>query len=219
MKEQHHRSSLEWTETAGTSEETQRFNPERLRRGRKSLQKAAVVFFTAVPALAALIMILQPSALADKIKLGNKIPPLNLKDWEGKTYTLKDFKEPVLAIWYEGRNSMEQNRWLKEELKEMFDKNIIPREKFRSVGIANFQETAIPNFLIARHIRSETKKTGALILCDRDGRMQKEWGFRNGRSNIYILDKDRRLRWRTSGPLNKRRGRQLIRLIQRLTSE
>lgn len=161
----------------------------------------------------------EPLARADKVKLGKKVPPLELKDWSGKTYTLKSFKEPILAIWYEGKNSKEQNRWLKKKLKKMFDKKIIPRKKFRSVGIANFQETAIPNFLIARHIKNETKETGAIILCDREGDMMKKWGFRNGRSNIYLLDKNRRLRWRTSGALTKKRGNQLIRLIMRLTKD
>lgn len=161
----------------------------------------------------------EPLARADKVKLGKKVPPLKLKDWAGKTYTLKSFKEPILAIWYEGKNSKEQNRWLKKKLKKMFDKKIIPRKKFRSVGIANFQETAIPNFLIARHIKKENKETGAIILCDREGEMMKKWGFRNGRSNIYILDKNRRLRWRTSGALSKKRGNQLIRLIMRLTKD
>jgi hypothetical protein len=49
--------------------------------------------------------------------------------------------------------------------------------------------------------------------------MMKKWGFRNGRSNIYVLDKTRKLRWRSSGPLNKRRGNQLIRFIIRLTRQ
>ncbi len=219
MKEEQVNTPVESAKTDRSNEMHHGFKVERSRRIRKTLNKAAIGFFAAVPVLAAFVVISQPSALADKIKLGAKIPPLSLQDWEGKTYTLKSFKEPVLAIWYEGRNSLEQNRWLKNELAELVDKKVIPREKFRSVGIANFQETAIPNVLIARHIRAETKRTGALILCDRDGRMQKEWGFRNGRSNIYILDKNRRLRWRTSGPLNKRRGQQLIRLIQRLMRE
>ena len=44
-------------------------------------------------------------------------------------------------------------------------------------------------------------------------------GFRNGRSNIYVLDKLRRLRWRSSGKLTRRRGNQLLRFILRLTRQ
>lgn len=156
---------------------------------------------------------------AHAVKIGVKVPGFRLKDSKGKAFSLSDFKEPVLAIWYEGKNSKEQNRWLKVKIKKMWDKNIIPQKKFRSVGIANFQETAVPNFIINAVIKSEIRKTGAIILCDRTGAMMKKWGFRNGRSNIYLLDKQRRLRWRSSGPLNQRRGNQLIRFIQRLTRQ
>ena len=156
---------------------------------------------------------------ARAVKMGRKVPNFRLKDSKGKSYTLKSFKENVIAIWYEGKNSKEQNRWLKVKIKKMYDKNIIPKKKFRSVGIANFQETAVPNFIIKAVIKSEARKTGAIILCDKTGIMMKKWGFRNGRSNIYLLDKKRRLRWRSSGPLTKRRGNQLIRFILRLTRQ
>ena len=159
-------------------------------------------------------LIAAPSAWA--LNVGSKATPFSLKDSKGKVYRLKDFREPVLVVWYEGKNSKEQNRWIKNKLKALRKAGKLPVSKYRSVGIANFQETAVPNFLIAAVIRSEIKKTGAIILCDRDGSMMRKWGFRNGRSNIYVFDKSRTLVWKTSGPLSKRRGRQLIRLILRL---
>ena len=159
------------------------------------------------------------SGTASAVALGKKLPAFKLKDSKGKVYTLASFHEPVLVVWYEGKNSKEQNRWIKNALKKMRKKGILPKTKYRSVGIANFQETAVPNFIIRSVIRSEMKKTCAVILCDEKGKMMKLWGFRNGRSNIYVLDKQRRLRWRSSGPLSKRRGKQLIRFILRLVHQ
>ncbi|MDY0003278.1 MAG: YtfJ family protein [Polyangia bacterium] len=164
---------------------------------------------------AALALFLVP-ATAFALNPGDKATPFRLEDSKGTPYTLKSFGEPVLVVWYEGKNSKEQNRWIKDKLKELRDAGKLTDKKYRSLGIANFQETAVPNAIIAMVIRSEIKKTGALILCDRDGGMMKKWGFRNGRSNIYVFDKDRNLVWKTSGPLDKRRGMQLIKLIQRL---
>lgn len=166
--------------------------------------------------IALVLAICMAPATAFALNPGDKATPFSLEDSRGKSYRLKDFTEPVFVVWYEGKNSKEQNRWLKDELKRMRDAGKLSDKKYRSIGIANFQETAVPNFIIASVIRSEIKKTGAIILCDRDGGMMKRWGFRNGRSNIYVFDKDRRLVWKTSGPLDKRRGNQLIRLIQRL---
>ena len=150
------------------------------------------------------------------VRMGRKLPAFRLKDALGRWRTLKHFREPVIAVWYEGKNSKEQNRWLKKKMKHMWDKNIIPQKCFRSIGIANYQETAVPNWIIRRVIKSEMKKTGSVILSDETGIMMKKWGFRNGRSNIYVLDKERKLRWRSSGPLSKRRGEQLLRFIIRL---
>lgn len=153
------------------------------------------------------------------VSMGKKMPNFRLKDSKGKAHTLKSFTHPVMVFWYEGKNSKEQNRWIKNKLKALRKKGVLPAKKYRSVGIANFQETAVPNWLINLVIKREIKKTGATILCDRTGVMMKKWGFRNGRSNIYVLDKTRKLRWRSSGPLNKRRGNQLIRFIIRLTRQ
>lgn len=163
----------------------------------------------------ALTILLAPST-AFALNPGDKATPFNLEDAKGKAYSLKDFREPVFVVWYEGKNSKEQNRWIKNKLKALRDGGKLTDKKYRSIGIANFQETAVPNVIIAAVIRSEIKKTGAIILCDRDGSMMRKWGFRNGRSNIYVFDKDRRLVWKTSGPLTQKRGNQLIRLILRL---
>ncbi len=163
------------------------------------------------------LLTLSTPALA--VRVGQKVPNFHLKDSKGKSYTLRSFKKKVLFVWYEGKNSKEQNRWLKNRLRKIYDTNKIPSSLWESVGIANFQETAVPNFIINMVIKSEMKRTKAPILCDRTGKMMKLWGFRNGRSNIYLLDKNRRLRWKTSGPLSKKQGRRLIRLLRRLTRQ
>ena len=160
--------------------------------------------------------LLTASTPALAFKVGQKVSGFHLKDSKGTPYTLRSFKKKALMVWYEGKNSKEQNRWLKDKLKKIYDTNQIHSSKWESVGIANFQETAVPNFIINMVIKSEMKKTNSVILCDRTGEMMKSWGFRNGRSNIYMLDRNRVLRWKSSGPLTKRRGRQLIRLLRRL---
>jgi predicted transcriptional regulator len=167
---------------------------------------------------AALVVLLAPG-LAHAIEVGDKATPFRLPDANGKEYTLASFPKKVLVVWYEGKNSKEQNRWIKEKLKELRATGKIDVSKYESVGIANFQETAVPNSIIQMVIRSEMKKTGALVLCDKTGDMMKTWGFRNGRSNIYVFGADRRLQWKTSGPLDQKRGGQLIRFIQRLVRE
>jgi predicted transcriptional regulator len=167
-------------------------------------------------ALALCILLVPSAAMARGLKVGDKATNFNLKDSQGKAYTLNSFKTNVLVVWYEGKNSKEQNRWIKNKLKRFRKAGKLSTATYTSIGIANFQETAVPNFIINMVIKSEIKKTGSIILCDRTGMMMKHWGFRNGRSNIYVFDKQRRLRWKTSGPLSKKIGNRLIRMIRRL---
>ncbi len=169
--------------------------------------------------IAAVVALLGFAAPVQAFKVGQKAKPFKLKHSNGKWYTLKSFKKKVLLVWYEGAKSKEQNRWLKNKLLKIYDTNKIPQKLWESVGIANFQETAWPNAIIRVVIRKEQKKTRSPILWDQNGHMMKSWGFRNGRSNIYVLDKNRRLRWKTSGPISRKMGRRLVRLLRRLTKE
>jgi predicted transcriptional regulator len=166
--------------------------------------------------LASLLTLATP---AFAFEVGQKAPAWTLKDPNGKVYQLKDFTKKVLIVWYEGANSQEQNRSLKTELKRIYDTNTIPSAKWVSVGIANMQEHWLANSIMMKLIAKEQRVTNTLILCDPDSSMQKLYGFRNGRSNIWMLDKDRVLRWKTSGPLDKARSAQLIRLLRRLVNE
>lgn len=170
-------------------------------------------------AISAAITVLGFAPEAQAFKVGQKVSSFRLQHSNGKWFTLGSFKKKVLIVWYEGAKSKEQNRWLKNKLLKVYDAGKIPQKLWESVGIANFQETAWPNAIIRVVIRKEQKRTRSPILYDQNGHMMKKWGFRNGRSNIYILDKNRRLRWKTSGPLSRKMGRRLIRLIRRLTKE
>jgi predicted transcriptional regulator len=156
---------------------------------------------------------------ARAIEVGDKATDFSVEDANGKTYTLASFTKKVLVVWYEGKNSKEQNRWIKDKLKDLRNAGTLDAKRYESFGFANFQETAVPNALIQMVIKSEIKKTGAVILCDKTGKMMTHWGFRNGRSNIYVFNQDRRLLWKTSGPLDQKRGNQLIRFIMRLVRE
>jgi predicted transcriptional regulator len=167
--------------------------------------------------VAAVILTFSTPAFAYEV--GQKVASFRLKDPNGKLYTLGSFPKKVLMVWYEGAKSKEQNRKLKTDLKNIFDTNRINSKAWESVGIANFQEHWISNAIIRSIIAKEQRTTGSIILCDEDGHMMKDWGFRNGRSNIYMLDQSRTVRWKTSGPLDERRQGQVIRLLRRLVNE
>ncbi|MDY0001808.1 MAG: hypothetical protein RBU30_10970 [Polyangia bacterium] len=164
----------------------------------------------------AVLLLLVPDH-AHAIKVGEKAPDFALTDVFGKAYSLASFTRPVLAVWYEGKASLEQNKWLKEQISELRKQGRLNDENYDGIGIANYQETAIPNALIDIFIKKEARTNKVRVLSDRDGRMRRIWGFRNGRSNVYLFDAQRRLVWRSSGPLTKVRAKQYLRLLLRMT--
>ncbi|MFH2008028.1 MAG: hypothetical protein ABI333_15705 [bacterium] len=165
---------------------------------------------------AALLLLLVPSS-AQGLEVGEKAREFSLKDPYGKVHTLGSFKKRIFEIWYEGKSSVSQNKWLKDRLRRLRKAGIITKKNYDSIGIANFMETAIPNAIIDIFIKIAAKKDDVTVLCDRDGAMQRLYGLRNGRSNILVFNEKRRLIWKSSGPLTRRRAKQFIRLIRRIT--
>lgn len=154
------------------------------------------------------------------LRVGDVAYALDLPDVWGKRYTLASFRHKrILEFWYEGKASQHQNARLKDRIRKLRASGRITNRHYESVGIANYLETAVPNVLIDFALKQILRKEPYLVLCDRDGRMQRLWGFRNGRSNIYLFDQKRRLLWKSSGPLQERRATQFIRLILRLTRD
>ena len=169
----------------------------------------------ALVTLSLLLLLVAPPAHA--LEVGEKAPDFLLTDVFGSRYTLASFKKRILSVWYEGPGSYKQNERLSFKLRDEKIAGRWPGPNMDSIGIANFQESAVPNAVLDLMIKREWKKSKALVLCDRDARMQRLWGFRNGRSNIYVLDASRTLIWKTSGPLDARRERQFLRFLQRIT--
>ena len=155
------------------------------------------------------------AAPAAALEVGERAPDFSLPDVNGKVHTLGSFGKRIVAIWYEGKNSFHQNTWLNARLRALRDAGQLSYQNYQPMGIANYQETAVPNAVIDLLIGRESRRLGSLVLCDRTGVMMRTWGFRNGRSNIFVLDAERRLVWKSSGPLERRRAQQFIRFLQR----
>lgn len=175
-------------------------------------KKIALLLTTMGP----VVMVWAP-ATARAVNVGEKAKPFMLTDAHGKVYTLASFKKPILEVWYEGKSSRFQNMWLKKRIWKLRAAGRLHDSRYDSIGIANYQETAIPNVIIDIAVRRRARKHRVRVLCDRDGRMMRLWGFRQGRSNIYVFDAKRRLIWKSSGPLTKKRAKQYIRMLLRLT--
>lgn len=147
-----------------------------------------------------------------------------LEDPKGNIFTEANYSSPVLAIWYEGKNTKEINRSVKDLVissPEFNKENGKYKNTYKSVGFANYEETAVPNFLISIFINSEIKKTGTTILADKDNCYSGEGDskncpegkrrkiFENGNSNI-LLSVDGKVLKTFSGKINAEKYRNLL---------
>lgn len=171
---------------------------------------------TRLPSLALVLPFLMLSPrVAEAVNVGEQAANFCLKDAHGRAHQLASFHKRILVVWYEGVNSRQQNQWIKRRLAEHQRAGKLNVQNYASVGIANFHESALPGALLVSAIRQHTRSSSVRILLDREGTVRRTWGFHHGRSNIYVLDGRRRVIWRSSGPLTRRLGRQLVRMIVR----
>ncbi len=128
---------------------------------------------------------------------------LGAKDSTGKTHWLTDYKEPVLMLVYAGKNTADTNVKAHDALKK--DKELKKGGKynklFRAFGIANYQETWVPNWIISMIIARKIRKYKVIIWNDKDncfsgkGKSSDCMGgkkrklFRDGKQNSTFLYK------------------------------
>ena len=167
--------------------------------------------------IAILVTALTLPSTAWAINVGEKAPDFRLKDANGKEYRLSSFKRKILTVFYEGSQSRNQNKWLKQKYKQLRLNGRINRSHIETIAIANFRESPLPNAVVRTAIRLKVSGTKKTVLLDETGKLQQQWGFRNGRSNIYVFDQNRRLIWKSSGPMTKKRARQFLRFLRRMS--
>jgi predicted transcriptional regulator len=72
----------------------------------------------------------------------------------------------------------------------------------------------LPDFAIARVIKSKQQETGATILLDHNYIILNSWGLKNKTSNIVVLDKERICRYIYKGKLPPAEVEKLINIIK-----
>jgi predicted transcriptional regulator len=72
----------------------------------------------------------------------------------------------------------------------------------------------VPDFIIARVIKSKQEETGATILLDDNYIMLNRWGLENKVSNVVVLDKKRICRYIYKGKLPDEEVVNLINIVK-----
>jgi predicted transcriptional regulator len=161
-----------------------------------------------------LALLFYTSAVAAELKVGEQAIDFKLKDSLGKEYTLNspELKGRVLYFNYSDPGSKDMNKHVDDTLKS--DPGLDRKKSYVGLGIANMKASLLPDFAIARVIKSKQQETGATILLDDNYIILNSWGLKNKVSNIVVLDKERICRYIFKGKLPAAEVEKLINIIK-----
>jgi predicted transcriptional regulator len=161
-----------------------------------------------------LALLWSTSAIAVELRTGDRATDFSLKDSLGKEYTLNspELKGRVLYFNYSDPGSKDMNKHVDDALKG--DPGLDRKRGYIGLGIANMKASLLPDFAIARVIKSKQQETGATILLDDNYVILNGWGLKNKVSNIVVLDKERICRYIHKGKLPPSEVEKLINIIK-----
>ena len=143
------------------------------------------------------------TSYAAGLKVGDKIGDFKLSAaLDDKEYTLSspEYAGRVVYIVYASKSSADDNDHVTEAIKANKDIDRLKSEnKYVGLGIANQQDSPIPNFLIKQISKSKQKKTGAIILLDPDFTIGNLFGAPHKIATSILVDKNRVIRYIYSG--------------------
>jgi predicted transcriptional regulator len=154
------------------------------------------------------------SSASTDLKVGDRAVDFILKDSLGKEFTLNspEFNGRVVYINYSDISSKDMNKHVDDSLKG--DTAIDRKSNYVGFGIANMKASIVPDFIIARAIKSKQRETGATILLDDNYTILNLWGLKNHTSNVVVLDKGRICRYIYKGKLPPEEVVRLIKIIK-----
>jgi len=159
-------------------------------------------------------LLLSVSYASAELKVGDRAANFILKDSLGKEYTLNspEFYGRVVYINYSDISSKDMNKHVDESLKK--DTGIDRKKSYVGFGIANMKASMVPDFIIARAIKSKQRETGATILLDDNYTILYLWGLKNNTSNVVVLDKNRICRYLYKGKMPLHEVTKLINIVK-----
>lgn len=112
-------------------------------------------------------------------------PDFNVSDADGKSLGRSDLLGKPAVLLYETRGSIEQNRALKDHLKQLLRAGA----RFRVIPVIDCSSAPVFFRGIWRdQIRDHANKEGLTIYCDWSGDMGQAYGAKADSSNVFVLD-------------------------------
>lgn len=129
-----------------------------------------------------------------QISVGKKLGNVKLKDTESKEMELPFFGQKVIAIFYNDPDVKDVN----DPLTEAIRSHHYPLEKYAGIGVANCDDTWLPNAAIKYAAKQKKAKyPNSLILLDESKILSTAWEIKdtNEKGVVVIIGKDQKVKF------------------------
>ncbi len=170
--------------------------------------------------LARVLLLASSLSVATALAQEAEAPVVNatLESIRGGRRTLSDERgHRVVVLFYEDRPHIEDNEQAKGNLIRYIATNHLS-DRVVAYGVANLGDlgNAAPHDLVRRMIRPLLDRWGVEILLDWDGVMRRPpFSFQTNAANVGIIDREGRLIFRHTGPLDRTSTREMYRALRR----
>jgi predicted transcriptional regulator len=147
------------------------------------------------------LALFQSSALAANGLIGSAAPNFRVQSGDDKELTLDMNKGKVVAIFYENKDVVENNKQVKDALNKLYyEQTDVLKDVLVRLPIIDCSDAIWPFLGIwKRRLREHSRKEGVVIYGDWNGKMSSDYRMKADVSNIVIVDKSGRIRFFTSG--------------------
>jgi predicted transcriptional regulator len=148
-------------------------------------------------------------------KEGAPAPDARVEDVEGRPVEIKRLKGKTLILFYEGKDSAQQNTTLKAELAKLVRSDRYrSRSVFAAVGDVSDYDYWPVKGIVKDKIREESKKAGWPIYCDWNGGFRSAYKLRRDLSNVIVISKNGSVIFAASGKVDAGAKQRLLAALQ-----
>jgi len=140
------------------------------------------------------------AALAgETLKVGDKAPDWSFPDADDKAFTMKSWEGRVLLVNYVDPDESDLNEHFTDAMKKAKEDGRLTDEGYKGIGIVDCAATWKPDFLIRSIAGDKAKKYKTVIVFDYDAALRESWGLKKDTANAILLDKNRVVRYISTG--------------------
>ncbi len=133
--------------------------------------------------------------------LGKPAPFFSVRSGDDEILVPDMFKGKVAVIFYETREASRKNSDIKDRFNKLYDgQDEVVRRSIIRIPVFNCSRVVWPVTVVWKQsLRYHSKRVGITLYGDWDGRMAKDYGMKDGDSNLIIVDKRGIIRYASVG--------------------